>query len=71
MKGRLFLLVREGGLALRCGAGRLGLQASPGGLLSALGFKSPDTKRKMTARRRSFPFWCARGDLNPHVRSGH
>ena len=41
MKGRLFLLVREGGLALRCGAGRLGLQASPGGLLSALGFKAP------------------------------
>ena len=41
MKGRLFLLVREEGLALRCGEGRLGLQASPGGLLSALGFKSP------------------------------
>ena len=46
MKGRLFLLVREGGLALRCGAGRLGLQASPGGLLSALGFKSPGYKKK-------------------------
>ena len=43
---RLFLLVREGGLALRCGAGRLGLQASPGGLLSALGFKSPGYKKK-------------------------
>ena len=33
MKGRLFLLVREGGLALRCGAGRLG-------------FKSPGYKKK-------------------------
>ena len=39
-------MVREGGLALRCGAGRLGLQASPGGLLSALGFKSPDSKKQ-------------------------
>ena len=41
MKGRLFLLVREGDLPAGRGAGRLGLQASPGGSLSALGFKSP------------------------------
>ena len=41
LKGRLFLLVREGDLPAVRGAGRLGLQASPGGSLSALGFKSP------------------------------
>lgn len=46
MKGRLFLLVREGDLPAVRGAGRLGLQASPGGSLSALGFKSPGYKKK-------------------------
>ena len=63
-------MVREGGLALRYGAGRLGLQASPGGLLSALGFKSPDSKKQPSQKDDCF-YWCARGDLNPHVRSGH
>ena len=33
-------MVREGGLDLACGPGRLGLQGAHGALLRALGFKS-------------------------------
>lgn len=46
MKDDCFYWCARGELTLRCGAGRLGLQASPGGLLSALGFKSPGYKKK-------------------------
>ena len=29
------------------------------------------TKRKETSERMSLFFWCARRDLNPHVRNAH
>ena len=57
-------MVREGGLALRCGAGRLGLQASPGGLPRALGFKSPDSKKQPSHTGRLF-LLVREGGLEP------
>ena len=64
-------MVREAGLDLPCGAGRLGLQGAPGALPSALGFKSPIIKNRQLTRWVSCLFWCARRDLNPHARSEH
>ena len=54
-------LVREAGLALRCGAGHLGLQSAPGALPRALGFKPhPICKKEMTVIDGHF-FFGARG----------
>ena len=44
-----------------CAAAGRGSGAPPALHSLPLPFKSRGSKRKMTARRRSFPFWCARG----------